>query len=99
VVCLVSLGISVETSSLLCGGTAIGHGALRARGDVNACSGDDGSESASGEGVVPNGETFPAPNDRLSKMGLGEGGRVLSVSVPRGSSFGLIQGLMCRQFL
>ncbi|KAK2702946.1 hypothetical protein QYM36_018476 [Artemia franciscana] len=73
VVHLVSLGIRVETSSLLCGGTAVGPGVLRARRDVNACSGDNGSESARGEGVVPNGETFPAPNGGLSKMGLGEG--------------------------
>ncbi|KAK2714527.1 hypothetical protein QYM36_008923 [Artemia franciscana] len=45
---------------------------LEARGDVNACSGDDRSESARGKGVVPNGKMFPAPNDGLSKMGLGE---------------------------
>ena len=73
VVNLVSLSIWVETSSLLCGSMAIGPGVLRARGDVNACSGDDGSKSAHGKGVVPNGELFPAPNDGPSKMGLAEG--------------------------
>ena len=73
VVYLVSLGIWVEISSLLYGGMAIGPGVLRARGDMNACSGDDGSKSALGKGVVPNGKTFPAPNNGLLKMGLGEG--------------------------
>ncbi|KAK2715379.1 hypothetical protein QYM36_010106 [Artemia franciscana] len=72
VVYLVSLSIWIETSSLLGGGTAIGPRDLRKGGDVNACSGDDGSESACGEGGVPNGEMFPAPNDDPSKMGLGE---------------------------
>ncbi|KAK2720539.1 hypothetical protein QYM36_004424 [Artemia franciscana] len=73
VVYLVSLSIWVETSSLLCGGTAIGPGVLRARGDVSACSRDYTSESTYGNGVVPNGEMFPAPNGGPLKMGLGEG--------------------------